>query len=727
MVDHLCMRPGPAQGAGVAESGIAGGALLGADPRGDRHPDLEPVAGVFRQPRAVLGALVDVVHVVGDGPTELTPHRHDAAVAGQHRAIIGRRRGRRLGGNLFGRLVIAALEHRAHRVPQAADPALVLDRLLAGHVDRGQGPGRDRLAVLLGAGRAQGLEHRLDVQHLGIVELHVLHDHHPVAGLGLLRQHHGGQRRQAGQGQQRGGFHWRWEQGHGNSVGSDERKGLNITRPRRSCPPHLGRTRAQRWQPVPPKGPTRSKIAGLSPSHSPMTLRLHNNLTRQLEPFTPLDPACPTLYVCGPTVYNYVHIGNARGPVVFGVLADLLRRRFGALRYARNITDVDDKINTAAREQGVPISTITDRFAAAYREDMAALGVVPPDIEPEVTAHMPQIITMIEQLIASGHAYAAEGHVLFAVASFDGYGKLSRRDPEEMLAGARVDVAPYKRDPGDFVLWKPSSDDLPGWESPWGRGRPGWHIECSAMAAAHLGETIDIHAGGVDLQFPHHENEIAQSECAHGGKIFARFWLHNGMLNFGGAKMSKSLGNIERVHDLVRQHPPEALRLALLSAHYRQPLDWSDGLIEQSVRTLDRLYGTLRELASIEASAVIPATVEATLDDDLNTPQALAEVARIAADARRATDPAEQARLKGELLGAGLALGLLQADPAQWFGTAAGNDGDDARIQGLIDERAAAKQARDFARSDAIRDQLAAEGIVLEDTPQGVRWSRKRG
>ncbi len=458
-----------------------------------------------------------------------------------------------------------------------------------------------------------------------------------------------------------------------------------------------------------------------------MTLRLHNNLTRQLEPFTPLDPACPTLYVCGPTVYNYVHIGNARGPVVFGVLADLLRRRFGGLRYARNITDVDDKINTAAREQGVPISTITDRFAAAYREDMAALGVVPPDIEPEVTAHMPQIITMIEQLIANGHAYAAEGHVLFAVASFDGYGKLSRRDPEEMLAGARVDVAPYKRDPGDFVLWKPSSDDLPGWESPWGRGRPGWHIECSAMAAAHLGDTIDIHAGGVDLQFPHHENEIAQSECAHGGRTFARFWLHNGMLNFGGAKMSKSLGNIERVHDLVRQHPPEALRLALLSAHYRQPLDWSDGLIEQSVRTLDRLYGTLRELASIEASAVIPASVEATLDDDLNTPQALAEVARIAADARRATDPAEQARLKGELLGAGLALGLLQADPAQWFGTAAGDDGDDARIQGLIDERAAAKKARDFARSDAIRDQLAAEGIVLEDTPQGVRWSRKRG
>ena len=457
-----------------------------------------------------------------------------------------------------------------------------------------------------------------------------------------------------------------------------------------------------------------------------MTLHLHNTLTRQLEPFIPLDPACPTLYVCGPTVYNYVHIGNARGPVVFGVLADLLRRRFGQLRYARNITDVDDKINTAAREQGVPISTITDRFAAAYREDMAALGVVPPDIEPEVTAHMPQIIAMIGQLIHNGHAYAAEGHVLFAVGSFAGYGRLSRRDPDEMLAGARVDVAPYKRDPGDFVLWKPSTEDLPGWDSPWGRGRPGWHIECSAMAAAHLGQTIDIHAGGVDLQFPHHENEIAQSECAHGGKVFARFWLHNGMLNFGGAKMSKSLGNIERVHDLVRRHPPEALRLALLSAHYRQPLDWSDGVIEQAGRTLDRLYGTLRDLADVHAEAQIPAPVEAALDDDLNTPLALAELARIGSEARRASGLAERARLKAELLGAGLALGLLQQPPAAWFGSASVDSDDDARIQALIDARSAAKAARDFARADAIRDALAAEGIVLEDTAGGVRWVRRR-
>ncbi|AMJ55595.1 MULTISPECIES: cysteine--tRNA ligase [Stenotrophomonas] len=454
-----------------------------------------------------------------------------------------------------------------------------------------------------------------------------------------------------------------------------------------------------------------------------MTLRLHNNLTRQLEPFAPLDPAAPTLYVCGPTVYNYVHIGNARGPVVFGVLAALLRRRYGNLRYARNITDVDDKINAAAKDQGVPISAITDRFAAAYREDMAALGVMPPDIEPEATAHIPQIIAMVEQLIASGHAYAAQGHVLFSVSSFADYGKLSRRDPEEMLAGARVEVAPYKREAGDFVLWKPSSDDLPGWDSPWGRGRPGWHIECSAMAAAHLGPTIDIHAGGVDLQFPHHENEIAQSVCAHGGQTFARFWLHNGMLNFDGGKMSKSIGNIQRVHDLVRQHPPEALRYALLSAHYRQPLEWSDALIEQSVRTLDRLYGTLRDLVDVDATAEIPASVEAALEDDLNTPLALAEVARIASEARKAESIEDKTRLKRELLGAGLALGLLQQAPADWFGRGA-EAGDDARIQTLIDERIAAKQARDFARADAIRDQLAAENIVLEDTPQGVRWKR---
>ncbi len=459
-----------------------------------------------------------------------------------------------------------------------------------------------------------------------------------------------------------------------------------------------------------------------------MPLRLYNSLTRQVEAFSPNDPGCPTMYVCGPTVYNYVHIGNARGPVVFGVLAALLRRRYGALKYARNITDVDDKINAAAAAQGVPISAITGRFAIAYREDMAALGVAgdfAPDIEPTATGHIAHMVAMIQGLIDRGHAYAAEGHVLFSVGSFPEYGRLSRRDTEEMLAGARVEVAPYKRDPGDFVLWKPSGEDVPGWDSPWGRGRPGWHIECSAMAEAHLGATIDIHAGGIDLQFPHHENEIAQSQCAHGGAPFARFWLHNGMLNFGGAKMSKSLGNIEKVHDLVRAHPPEALRYALVSAHYRQPLEWSDALVEQSVRTLDRLYGTLRDLGDVQAIAAIPAAVEAALDDDLNTPLALAELARIAGEARKAADAGARARLKAELLGAGLALGLLQQAPEAWFGRGGSGD-DEARIQALVDERTAAKKSRDFARADAIRDQLAAEGIALEDTPQGVRWARKR-
>ena len=465
-----------------------------------------------------------------------------------------------------------------------------------------------------------------------------------------------------------------------------------------------------------------------------MPLQLHNSLTRKVEAFAPLDPAAgPTLYLCGPTVYNYVHIGNARGPVVFGVLAALLRRRYGKLRYARNITDVDDKINAAAKELGVPIAAITDRYAAAYREDMAALGVsgdFAPNIEPAATAHIPQMIAMIQRLIDQGHAYAAEGHVLFAVDTFAEYGKLSRRDPEEMLAGARVEVAPYKRNAGDFVLWKPSTDDLPGWDSPWGRGRPGWHIECSAMAEAHLGETIDIHAGGNDLMFPHHENEVAQSECTHkcadgAHKTFARWWMHNGMLNFDGGKMAKSVGNIQRVHELVRRYPPEALRYALLSAHYRQPLEWSDALVEQSIRTLDRLYGTLRDLADVDATPVTPDSIEAALDDDLNTPQALAEVARIAGEARKATETAERARLKSELLGAGLALGLLQQAPEAWFARGASGD-DDARIQALVDERNAAKKARDFARADAIRKQLADEGILLEDTPQGVRWVRKR-
>jgi cysteinyl-tRNA synthetase len=468
-----------------------------------------------------------------------------------------------------------------------------------------------------------------------------------------------------------------------------------------------------------------------------MSIHFHNNLTRRLQAFEPADPSNVTVYLCGPTVYSYVHIGNARGPVVFDVLVKLLRRRYPKVTYARNITDVDDKINAAAQAAGVPISAITDKYTAIYRADMAALGIQPPDIEPHATGHIPHIIAMIERLIGSGHAYAAEGHVLFAVDSYAEYGHLSRRSLDEMIAGARVDVAPYKRHPGDFVLWKPSTPDLPGWNSPWGVGRPGWHIECSAMSEAHLGETIDIHAGGVDLQFPHHENEIAQSTCAHGGKVFARFWLHNGMLNFGGSKMSKSVGNVSVLHELLATHPPEALRYALLSAHYRQPLDWSDALIEQSVKTLDRLYGTLRDLSDYDVqpnSDILE--IESALDDDLNTPSALAALNQYASFARHilANEKdgngnlpekarAELANAKADILGAGLVLGLLQQSPEAWF--ARGADGsDDSRIQGLVDERTAAKAGKDFARADAIRKQLADEGILLEDTPQGVRWKR---
>jgi cysteinyl-tRNA synthetase len=455
-----------------------------------------------------------------------------------------------------------------------------------------------------------------------------------------------------------------------------------------------------------------------------MTISLYNTLSRRTEAFVPLDPSRVTMYVCGPTVYNYIHIGNARPPVVFDVLASLLRRHYPNLVYARNITDVDDKINNAAAAAGVPITEITGRFAQAYRDDVAKLGVAPPDVEPHATAHIAEIITMIQRLIASKHAYEAEGHVLFHVASYPAYGALSGRDPDELIAGARVEVAPYKKDAGDFVLWKPSDETLPGWDSPWGRGRPGWHIECSAMSEAHLGDTIDIHAGGVDLTFPHHENEIAQSVCAHGGKPFARFWLHNGMLTFDGRKMSKSLGNVLQLHELLKKHPGEALRLLLLRGHYRQPLDWSDAALTQAVRTLDGWYGVLRDLADVSASEpVVPAAVEAALCDDLNTPQALAELSQLADAARRATGD-DRIAAKAALVGGGALLGLLQQDPEAWFRQ--GNPGEEvdaAMVEALLEERRAARAGKDFARSDAIRDQLKALGVTIEDSAQGTRWS----
>jgi len=457
-----------------------------------------------------------------------------------------------------------------------------------------------------------------------------------------------------------------------------------------------------------------------------MQLRLHNTLTRRTEDFVPSDPQRVTMYVCGPTVYNYVHIGNARPPVVFGLLARLLRRHFPNVLYARNITDVDDKINAAAKAAGVPIEAITSRYATAYFEDMDRLGADRADLTPHATQHIGQIIAMCERLIAEGHAYAAEGHVLFDVASYPDYGHLSGRSTDDMIAGARVEVAPYKRNPADFVLWKPSTPDLPGWDSPWGVGRPGWHIECSAMAEAHLGDTIDIHAGGNDLMFPHHENEVAQSTCAHGGKVFARFWLHNGMLTFDGRKMSKSLGNVLVLHDLLEQYPAEVLRFLLLRAHYRQPLDWSETTLAQARATLDGWYTVLRDLADVDVSAVdrqVPADVEAALCDDLNTPEAFALIARLAANARAATTPDAQRVAKAALLGAADLLGILQHEPEAWFKQSTGGSEVDAdAVQRLVDARTEAKKARDFAASDRIRDELLAMGVVVEDTAQGPRW-----
>ncbi|MFO1506169.1 MAG: cysteine--tRNA ligase [Lysobacterales bacterium] len=471
----------------------------------------------------------------------------------------------------------------------------------------------------------------------------------------------------------------------------------------------------------------------------PVVLRLHNSLTRRTEPFEPLDPARVTMYVCGPTVYNHVHIGNARPAVVFGLLARLLRRHYPRVVYARNITDVDDKINAAAAAAGVPIDVVTRRYADAWHHDIAALGVDPPDVEPRATEHIPAIIAMCRKLLVAGHAYVAEGHVLFDVDSFPNYGRLSGRSTEDMIAGARVEVAPYKRNPADFVLWKPSPAELPGWDSPWGRGRPGWHIECSAMSAAHLGETIDIHAGGNDLMFPHHENEIAQSTCAHGGRTFARFWLHNGMLTFGGRKMSKSLGNVIELHALLQQYPAEVLRHMLLKAHYRQPLDWSDDSLAQSQATLDGWYGALRDLAGVDADVAagpLDADIDAALCDDLNTPQALAAFARLVDAARAAGTPTERRAAKSALRDAGAFLGLLQGDPEAWFQTrrapageaatgsgAFDGDAEATVIRGLVAERQTARAQRDFRRADAIRDQLTRMGIVVEDSADGSpRW-----
>jgi len=478
-------------------------------------------------------------------------------------------------------------------------------------------------------------------------------------------------------------------------------------------------------------------------------IRLHDTMAREKRPFVPLNKERVTMYVCGPTVYGRAHIGNARPAVIFDTLARLIRYEFGenSLVYARNVTDIDDKIIASAEQEGVDPSVITERYERHYLEDMGALGVQPPDIAPHATQEIAPMVAMIERLVGLGNAYEAMGHVLFSVPSDPDYGILSRRDREQMIAGARVEIAPYKRDPADFVLWKPSPEGVIGWDSPWGRGRPGWHIECSAMIKAHFGETIDIHGGGLDLIFPHHENEIAQSRCAHAGAPLARFWVHNGFVDMGAEKMSKSLGNIVTPAELLAKgHRGETLRLALLSAHYRQPLGWTDEVVAQAKTNLDKLY---RAVGDAEPGEPDESVLDA-LRDDLNTPLALSRLSAI-------KDPRV-------LRATGAILGLLGQKREQWFGGSAeivdlsveraeqlrgevlkalkwvsDNEdklSDEAKAEIMekavavevalkIAKRSEAKKNRDFATADRIRDELKAEGIILEDGPGGTTWRRE--
>jgi cysteinyl-tRNA synthetase len=474
-----------------------------------------------------------------------------------------------------------------------------------------------------------------------------------------------------------------------------------------------------------------------SPQVIVQSLQFHNTLTRAKGAFVPLDPARVRMYVCGPTVYDYAHIGNARPVVVFDVLFRVLRRVYGDahVTYVRNITDIDDKIIQRHLESGEAIADITRRTADAYVADMRALGALDPSVQPRATGHIPEMIAVIERLLAGGHAYVAEGHVLFHVPSDSGYGKLSGRSRDEQIAGARVDVAPYKRDAADFVLWKPSTERQPGWPSPWGRGRPGWHIECSAMSAAHLGPHFDIHAGGHDLIFPHHENEIAQSECAHGGTM-AHTWMHNGFLVVNGEKMSKSLGNFFTVRDLLAKWPGEAIRLLLLKTHYRAPLDFTEDGLRQARENLDRWQRAIQRASvgmdepAFEAAVAAASTGDllATLADDLNTPGAVAHLNILATtvfDELARGDDARARAFAVELCAAGRFLGFLSRSAAEWFaGGIGGNGPDAAEIDDLVAARLAARKARDFAAADRIRDDLKSRGVILEDGPGGTTWRR---
>jgi cysteinyl-tRNA synthetase len=454
-----------------------------------------------------------------------------------------------------------------------------------------------------------------------------------------------------------------------------------------------------------------------------MALRLYNTLTRQKEIFTPIDPAHVRLYACGPTVYDHLHIGNGRMLMVFDVLFRLLRHVYGAehVKYVRNITDVDDKINARAAERGIDIRVLTDEMTKIFHEDAAELGCLAPSVEPRATDHMAEMIAIIERLVGNGHAYAAEGHVLFDVPSMPSYGNLSKRPLDDLIAGARVEVAPYKRGPMDFVLWKPAAPNEPGWESPWGRGRPGWHIECSAMSWKHLGEIFDIHGGGIDLVFPHHENEVAQSCCAFGHDIMANVWMHNGHLQVEGEKMSKSLGNFVTIRQALADWPGEVVRFNMLKTHYRQPIDWTVSSLKETERELDRWYPVAKQYAS--AAVMIPPEFEETLFDDLNTPDAITVLRRLYKEAVE-----EIAYAGARLVSCGQLLGLFSKTEAEWaHWKPASLVVDEIHVNKLIIARLEARASKNWGESDRIRDELVAMGIALKDNKDGTTtWEVKR-
>jgi cysteinyl-tRNA synthetase len=457
-------------------------------------------------------------------------------------------------------------------------------------------------------------------------------------------------------------------------------------------------------------------------------MQLYNTLTRSKEKFEPLEASKGVrMYVCGPTVYDRIHVGNARPFIVFDVLYRLLKHiyeRAGVrVLYARNITDVEDKINARASERGISIRALTEETTRQFLADVAALGCLEPDFQPRATDHVADMIALIETLIAKGHAYEAQGHVLFHVPSMADYGQLSRRNREEMIAGARVEVAPYKRDPSDFVLWKPSSAELPGWDSPWGRGRPGWHVECSAMAKALLGERFDIHGGGIDLIFPHHENEIAQSVCAHDHGEFVQVWMHNGFLMTEGQKMAKSLGNFYTVEEILREFPGEAIRLLMLKTHYRQPLDFTKEGLREAKAQLDYFYRAHARAAGFGTSVQTDDSALAALYDDLNTPEAIGTLHELASGVLK--DDAAAPVAASRMAGLASLLGLLQSEPDAWFhGARKDAEINEAEITELINARREARKARNFDEADRIRAVLLHQGVLLEDGPAGTTWRR---